>query len=402
MKKLLIAAALLGLGTQVAHATKARLIALGQDKDGSLYMDDTRNFIKNASYINSMGNMVIAEWGDTGLAGTINVETDTAPKAEGGVFFKAGNLNYGIYLGNESDTGVLLKSLVSQSGTATAMPQSDNVLEVGVAGSHGIDWGLMLGYAPSEDEQGVAKTENKSLYTRLGVSKDNWEAYANVSIMGESDDRINDKKYDGGGAYQVGGSYEMRGNTLFARYQTVDWKQIDTSVSTDGSYLEYKLGWAHVQEVSSKARMIYEVRYEKLEAELKFASGTAKAELMNAPLVVAFEADATSWLTLRGSISHSLTSEVKETNVSTANFGALGRGLLAARFKLKSTPGNGKYTASNTTNVNAGATLHFGNLAVDGLIGTGGDAGTATATTAEKGTLSLDRLMTRVAMTYMF
>lgn len=402
MKNLLMAMAFIVLGTQVAHATKARLLALGQDKEGSLYMDDTRNFIKNASYMNKLGNLVVLEYGGTGLPGNTNVEADTFPKAEGGAFFGAGNLHYGIYLGNESDTGVLLKSLVAKS--ATAMPQSDNVLEVGVAGSHGIDWGLMLGYAPTENEQGVAKTKNESLYTRVGVAKDNWEAYANVSIMGESDDRINDKKYDGSGAYQVGGSYEMRGNTLFARYQTVDWKQIDTGVSTDGSFMEYKLGWAHVQEVSSKARMIYEVRYEKLEAELKFSSGTAKAELMNAPLVVAFEADATSWLTLRGSISQSLYSQAKEKNVSTANFGAPGttavQSILRNKFKLKTSQADGKYTASNTTNVNAGATLHFGNLAVDGLIGTGGADGTATTTDA--GTLSLDRLMTRVAMTYMF
>lgn len=398
MKKVLIASLLLGLGTQVAHASKARLIALGQDKDGSLFLDDSRNVFKNASYVNNVGNMAFIDFGSTGQAGQVNVDVDANQKAEGGAFFKYNAMTYGVYLGNENDTGVLLKSLAGTGGVT--MPQSDNVLELSVAGKAALDWGVTLGWAPTKDEQGASPKENKSLYTRLGIAKNQWEAYVNVSIQGESDDRINDKKYDGGGAYDLGGSYEFGENTVFARYKTVDWDQIDAGTKTKGDYMEYKVGLGHTQEVSSSSRVIYELRYDAAEANVKFAGTPAMGKITEVPFLVGFEADANSWLTLRGSISQTLFGSTEGKNVSATNFGAGVVPFLRAKFKLPAQD-NYKGSIKNSTNVNAGATLKFGNLSVDGLVGTGGN-GTATSTTAETGSLSLDRLMTRVSATYMF
>ena len=401
MKKLVIAAAFLGLSTQVAHATKARLIALGQDKDGSYYLQDSRNFNLNPASINDMGHYAVVETGATGLGVNTNIETDTATKAEGGVFFGMGNLNYGGYLGNESDTAVLVKSIVAKN--ASAMPQSDNVVEVMVGGKNAVNWGVLFGTGANKDEQGSATKENKALYTRFGVSKDNWEAFAGTSLQGESEDKINNLKYDGDAAYQLGATYNFNDMTAFARYQTIDWKQVASSVSTKGSYNEIKVGVARIHELSATDRMFMEVRYEKLGAELKFASGTASADTYYVPLVVGYEAQANSWLTLRGSITHFLASEAKEKNVTTANFGAVGatvHSFLRNKFKLSTTPGDGKKTVSNSTDINAGATIKLGKISIDGLVGTGGAGGTATTT--DVGTLSLDRLMTRVSMTYMF
>jgi len=396
MKKLVIAAAFLGLSTQVAHATKARLIALGQDKDGSLFLDDNRNAFRNASFVSNYSNMAFFDYGATGNA--IGLDTDTAQKAEGGVFVKHGALTYGVYLGNENDTGVLLKSLVAT--TAGSMPQSDNVLELSVAGSAGINWGVTLGWAPTKDEQGAAEKENKSLYTRIGVNKNNWEAYANVSIQGESDNKITSEKYDGGGAYDVGGSYQMGDMTAYARYKTVEWDQIASGVKTKGDYKEMKLGVGHDHEVSATSKIIYEVVYDSAEANLKYATNPTKGKYWQIPLIVGFESSANSWLTLRGSISQSLIGNVDTKNIgSIAN--ATNQAVIAARFNAPA-QNNYKGSLKNTTNVNAGASLNFGNLTIDGLIGTGGTAGTATTSTAESGTLSLDRLMTRAAVTYKF
>lgn len=398
MKKLMIAAALLGLGTQVAHASKARLIALGQEKDGSLFMEDSRNLFRNASYVSNAAGMAFIDFGANGAAGT-SLDSDTSQKAEGGAFMKAGSLVYGVYLGNESDTGVLLKSLPRGAASA-AMPQSDNVLELSVAGSHNVNWGATLGWAPSKDETTTPNKENKSLYARLGVNKNNWEAYANVSISGESDNGAGEK-YDGGGAYDVGGSYVMGHNTVYARYKTVEWDQIASSVTTKGDYKEMKVGFGHNHELSARSRLIYSLSYESVEANIKYAAGNTKGEFTQVPLVVGFEADANSWLTLRGSISQSLIGDAEVKNVANvAN--AINRQVLAAYFKSPNAGADYKGSIGNSTNVNAGATLNFGKLSIDGLIGTGGTSGTATTTDAETGSLSLDRLMTRVSATYMF
>lgn len=396
MKKLVIASLVLGLATPAAYASKARLIALGQDKEGSLFLSDARNIFRNASYVNNVANNAFFEFGKNGNA--LNLDTDTDTKAEGGAFFGGGSLVYGVYLGNENDTGVLLKSLVHP--TAGAMPQSDNVLELSVAGQAGVNWGATIGWAPTKDEQGAATKENKSLYTRVGLNQGAWEAYANVSIQGESDDKINGHKYDGGGAYDIGGSYKMGMNTVYARYKTVEWDQISANVKTKGDYMEMKLGVGHDHEMSSTSRVLIELMYDAAEANIKYATNPTKGDYWHIPVVFGFEKDANSWLTLRGSISQTLIGEVKTKNVSSiAN--ATNQAIITTRFKAPN-QNNYKGSLKNTTNVNAGATLNFGKLSIDGLVGTGGNNGTATAVTSETGSLSLDRLMTRVAVNYMF
>lgn len=399
MKKLVLAAALLGLGTQVAHATKARLIALGQDKDGSLFLDDNRNVIRNTSYVYNYANMAYFDFGNNAGAAGTGLDSDTAQKAEGGAYVKVGSLVYGVYLGNESDTAVLLKSLPRGAASA-AMPQSDNVLELSVAGNAGVNWGATVGFAPSKDETTTPNKENKSLYARLGANKDNWEAYANVSISGESDNGANEK-YDGGGAYDLGGSYKMGMNTFYARYKTIEWDQIVSNVTSKGDYKEMKIGAGHNHEISSSSRMIYQITYESIEANVKYAAGTTKGEYTQIPLVIGFEADATSWLTLRGSVSHNLIGNTEVKNISNVQ-NAVNRQLLAGFFKSANAGADYKGTIQNSTNVNAGASLNFGNLTIDGVIGTGGNNGTATTTAAETGTLSLDRLYSRAAVTYKF
>ena len=64
-------------------------------------------------------------------------------------------------------------------------------------------------------------------------------------------------------------------------------------------------------------------------------------------------------------------------------------------------------TFDNTTDVNAGMSLTFGRLVIDGLIGfngTGGNLGngTATSTDDERGVFDTDRLLSRVGVTYSF
>ena len=89
------------------------------------------------------------------------------------------------------------------------------------------------------------------------------------------------------------------------------------------------------------------------------------------------EADATSWLTLRGNVHQNV--------------------LLGSS---KSIAGK-KTTIANSTTVDAGATLNFGKLKVDGSVGTT-DASRTGTIGAKKGVLATDNLMSRVGVTYMF
>lgn len=114
-----------------------------------------------------------------------------------------------------------------------------------------------------------------------------------------------------------------------------------------------------------------------------------KAELNDymIPVTVGLEHDSTEWLTLRGSITQNLLGQADN------DYDASLTGKVST---LVTTPNpQGKRTIANSTNVNAGATLKFGDFNIDGLIGVAG--GTSTN---ETGIFTTDNLMSRVSMTY--
>ena len=95
-----------------------------------------------------------------------------------------------------------------------------------------------------------------------------------------------------------------------------------------------------------------------------------------------YEADATSWLTLRGAVSQTFLINSRQQKVDPAP-----------------TPNTNDKKDSNNPNtaVVAGATLNFGNLKVDGMIGHN-----SAAPVANSGELRTDELLSRVAVHYWF
>jgi hypothetical protein len=87
------------------------------------------------------------------------------------------------------------------------------------------------------------------------------------------------------------------------------------------------------------------------------------------PVTLGMEVDAASWLAFRGSVSQNvLINSEKKTDTGTSQENSL-----------------------NSTSVNGGATLNFGALKVDGMVGATNNA-----------ELHTDTLMTKVAATYSF
>ena len=142
----------------------------------------------------------------------------------------------------------------------------------------------------------------------------------------------------------------------------------------------YQIGVARTERLSDKTMMF--VKLSAFMNDFEEKNGTKETtETMAVPVSIGFEHDATSWLTLRGSVAQYLWSDEEEKvgNVKTER------------------------TLASSTSVNAGATLKLGDFNVDGLIGTGNDGTGALAKRGEQaGVLSMDNLMTRVSLTYRF
>ena len=414
----MIALSLLGL-TSTAYASKARLLALGQDKDDNYFISDSRSIFYNAAYVNEYADTLTLEWGNSGTAfsaGTSGggLDTDASPKAVGGMLKRSGSLVYGLYFGNESDTGALLHGAASDTDYATTnqLADTDNLLDVFVAGDTGsIKWGWNFLYSKSETDNGagnVNNSENDAMATRLGMIMGDIEAFANISLGNEAkrDNTTNKAKFEGSLGFHVGGAYNMGDSKFVGSYKQLDWDQTfgATPVKSEGGFTKYTVGWGHTHNVNEMTRVYTQLFYESTKVEVKYATNPVEMSHTVLPLVVGFEAKATDWLSLRGSIkSNIVKGEVKEKGIG-SHFSAAYRGLLGAKFGTSNTAGTteNKKTLANSTDVAAGATLHFGKLNVDGMIGaTGSNRGTGTVG-SDNGVLALDNLLTRVGVSYAF
>jgi hypothetical protein len=455
MKKLLMIGSALALLSSSAYATTARLLALGMnetDNEGSYYIQDQRNVFLNPAYVNIYSDYAVMEWGSTGrqasVLGTDSAATvgqPTSPKAQGGVFKKFGDFVYGVYLGNESNTSALLRVAGSSAAStldfdaatlsSKMLPTADNQVDFFVGSDMGMKWGANLTLSKGENESRTSKDSAGAV--RLGVIGSNWDAHANISFNSESEATetiqplavlpavVVTQKFDGTLGFHVGGSLEALNGRVFGYVKHYGWEQSDSynnyavlSAATtgsatlgntpsggqfgtiDGDFTSYYLGWGNSVDVNNGDKLFMSLAAKKTDINLEF---TNKGEIRHLiiPVTFGYEAKALEWLILRGSVVQNLWGQ--RDNKGLQNLNLVARNLIGQLYGS-----NGKSTIAGSTAVNAGATLTFGQLNVDGLIGmtSASRQGTNTAganhPTTNNGVLALDNLEATVGVTYKF
>lgn len=369
-KHLLIATGLAVLSTS-AYATKARMDALGQGDfyRGSFYVEDSRNVFRNAAKVNSMKNYVVTEWGTANNAST---DSAAAPAAEGGFFRESGSFSYGLYMGS-----VLNDNNSDRAASDAAYVDHDNALDLFIAGDAGVEWGARIHYAASKNEP-TASTETKhgAMGVGLGIVMGDLEVWTNLDLSDESEGATNtNDKWEAALGLNVGASYGFGDMRAW-----VDYAKTGFEVTTAGAKTEDEedstitVGLGKIHEAGSGARLFCDVMYTTNTNESGVGTKT-EVTTTALPVTIGFEADATKWLTLRGSVRQNVLIGGTETKTGSTTTKA--------------------YTA-NSTNVQAGATLNFGKLKVDGMIGLEDSA------TTELGQVRLDAPMSRVAVHYWF
>lgn len=378
MKKQLVLVAGLAVLAAPAFASKARLAALGEDTNGSFYINDNRNIFLNASEVLNHKDLVTYEWGTAQQS-----DTDGASNAEGGIYRAHGNMVYGVQFGrvlgfNEDadEVGQLAGLDAGETFAAT------NALDLFIGGDAGIKWGVQLTYASAEDDaydngantSGTDKASADVMDLRVGVSQGQWSAYLAYGITGKSEIDEVDGEVSRKSPLEVGGSWKWDAYTAFAQYATAKYDVEVGATDESAEASSYQVGVGRQDKLNDKATLFTKVSYATSKSDTEDLGGSDD-ETKAIPVVVGLEYDAASWVALRASISQNVIINETETD-------------------------GDKSTQQNSTDINTGATLKFGDLSVDGLIGTTGNNG-ATANT-ESGVLSTDRLMTRVSMTYRF
>lgn len=410
MKNLMMIGSALLVLSSSAFATEARLLALGMketDNDGMYYVQDSRNIFLNSAYVNNYADQLVMEYGGAGrqlnVGQTASLDAVNNPKAQGGVFKKYGSLVYGLYFGNESNTSSLIRIAATTDTSSNRMLQTtDNQVDLFVAGEAAVKWGANLLFASGKDE--TKKSKDSAISTRFGAIGSNWDAHLNVSLRSKSEAESTTGIQESKGklGVHVGGSYNLPNGKVFGYVKTYGWDQVNTGASTyKGDFTSYYLGWGNEMAVNNGDKLFASLAARKVDINVKYAN---KAEVRNLliPLTLGYEAKANDWLTIRGSVIQNLYGMRDNKNITggTSGLNTTAQSLVSGIYG-----GNGKTTIANSTEVNAGATLVFGNVSFDGLIGTtaaarNGDIATTTGT--NKGVLALDNLQSKVAMTYKF
>lgn len=369
MKKSALVIAGLALVSTNAFASKARLEALSANNGAAgLYVSDKGNLFRNAATINTHKNFVVTEWGTKGTA--TGDDDKVSPRAEGGFFKDAGSLAYGLYFGNDGEDNSR-----NDAGIPTSFLRQDNALDLFIGGDAGLQWGARLHYANSKDEPtGGIKRKNTAFGLGLGVVMGAAEGYANVDISDKSEGNsaaggLAGDQYKAKPSFTVGGSYEWSGYTFFAEFSNAKADMTLGTAKATAKDTEIRVGAGRIWEINPTARVLADASIVSSTEKEEAGGTTDKTKNLLLPVTFGFEADATSWLTLRGSV---------------------GQNVILNNKKVEGT-GAGKSTNANTTTVNAGATLNFGKLAVDGAIGT-----------TKAGSLNTDELLSRVGVTYNF
>ncbi len=363
----------LALMSASAFASKARLQALGENVNGSFYIQDNRNMFLNANEVNNYKDFLTFE---TGAASGNN--TETSPRAEGGFFRTMGAMNYGLYLGSQLDRTNDARTSI---GTTTSNP-----LDLFVGGDAGsVKWGANLTYSSSNNDQ----TRTKSDYTGLRLGA---QVMSNLNVFVQSDinnkvtvgNAVSENTAKGKMAGSVGATYMINDLKVFAQYGSDDSKFTSTNGGQTQEFKNnsYLVGVGREASVNDKTKVYTKLQYAQVGNTIEIDGVTGRnthANQKSIPVTIGLEHDALSWLTLRGSVAQNLWD---------------------SNNQLVAGLGERNIKNAQSTQVNTGATLTLGSLKLDGVIGT--TAPTGRAVGSNSGTLSLDNLMSRVALRYNF
>lgn len=312
MKKLLLALAV--VTTASAHATRARLVALNQDGNGSYYIMDTRNIFLNPAQVSIMKDHLNFEWGKQPRPGVAS----EVPEAEGGFVKALGAGKLAVQLGRVTDFDRLVREVnasLSEVGTAVVggtFAEGQNAVDIMYGGGESLRWGAGVAIERSKNSVGSpdkqATVEGYEL--RGGVHQDNWEAFGGLIVASQSRTDIgttNGKIREPFGAHFGGGWQYMSDMRLYANlaYDKYGATVDNGTVDYDGKRLDIGVGNVYIRNLEENARFFAAVEFNYLDhkdSNNKSGQPDEQFTWYQLPVTMGIEADANSWARVRASV----------------------------------------------------------------------------------------------------
>lgn len=349
MKKLLAIAAMTFASTS-AFASKARLEAL----ENSRHLTDTQTIFTNPADLTLMGSWVTFETGPTDT--TSGKTPVNNPRAEAGFTRAMEDARWGFYLGHVTNSSEL-----RETASTGIYLMEENPIDLFYATKMAdLAWGLGLHYSNS-DQKATGKQSN--IGVNAGVRTGAWDASLNLGVTDTAEVGVN--KWTGKMAADLRGGYTMEEWYFYGRYAMKGGKhEVSGATNKDLDNSNIEIGATNTTKIEG-GEFFWTVAYEMEKEEDKTASTKTESSLL--PVSIGIEADAASWLVLRGS--------VKQTVLLNS---------------VKTTPGETK-TKANDTTVAAGAGIKFNKFMLDATL-----AGSTT------GQINGNSLLAHAGLTYNF
>ncbi len=355
--KNIILAATIALAAMPAMASKARLSALSN----SAHLSDIRDSLVNPSKLTAYGDWVTFEMGRT----SSSISTYT-PNAEGGFSRSMGEARYGFFLGNAP-------TWVTEFRTNGTYLTPENPITINYAGKSGdMAWGVGLLYSNSDRKS--TKTKQSATGLNAGVTGSNWDVALNLGLTNSYKNETTGSEADfkGSGAMDLSGSYAFN-ETMGVVAQMYTNAGKNTNAAGTETFNKKK-SMNQVGVVNSHKKdgtdFFYGVALQM--SEEKDSVADTKTTSTKFPVWMGVEADATSWMVMRASVSQNVLLGSEKTT----------------------TGGTGEAdTIANNTAVAAGLGLKFNKFTLDGTLSAAND------TNAE---LNGNKFLANAALTYMF
>lgn len=375
MKQLLVIA--LALVSTNAFASRARVTSLGN----STHIVDTQSIFLNPAKMFLMGDFVSLESGKTATNNAGTIGTNPNDNAEGTLVRSMGDAKWALALGHKSENASMfgLRNMLAATVAANSKFEQQNPVEFSYGMKSGdMTWAATLVYSNYNDKKNEIKEDSAGV--RFGMLMGAWDIHAGVGLSSNVKDKTaaggTGVNFKGTGSYSVYAGYSMENLYTFGE------------VTLAGAKMESQTSGAELAKVDAQRITLGVVDSNKKDGNeffygAKLASFTQKEKVadqktttLSLPVIVGLEAEATSWMTLRGSLTQTvILSDSKVETGSTVN----------SEFA----PG------ANNTVAAIGAGLKFNKITVDGSLEglTGG---------AANQNLNGNTLLSTVGLTYMF
>jgi len=265
MKNYLTLVLALSVVSSPAFASRARLESLGEGKNGSFYIDDSRNmFLNPASIVRYKKKMMLELGGNnTGAADGVDL-ADSRP--QGGFTNTFGDFTYALYLNNTSDRAI------NTLGTVLA---PTDALEFALAGEGSVNWGVSV--LQGGNREGDAKARYWA--ARFGVEKDaialfgtigidSLASSANAVAIPGTGGALTATEVKGNTSIDLGATYKMDDMTIFGKFLSTKATGTLNAGTNEGKATAFGIGAGWKKEMTKSTNMFVRLEADSASREL--------------------------------------------------------------------------------------------------------------------------------------